>query len=425
MKNKMAPVCQGLTKQVWTMGNDAADNVGIQMLSWNKVGGTSHRYVGTPFGMDVLITCFSFLIFLGMPGFLMGSTMEKQTPQGDSVKVLEQYVAIDNVCAWPNLTYTPDGDVIATIFNQPSHGRSFGDVDCWTTKDGRLWTKTGTPAPHEPGFNRMNVAAGLTNSGELIVLASGWEVSGDPEKNESLSLVKVLRPWVSISSNMGKDWTIHKAGFPKAEDDMTDFIPFGDVLKADDGSLRVIAYAQSLDKTINKVSMCRSDDNGRTWTVMSKISTGSGESALAKGHNETAIFNLGNGEWIAAARRWRGGQSMDLFRSMDDGKTWSIESELTESRQHPGHITLLQDGRLLLTYGNRISGQYGVAIRTSKDKGKTWSPEQKLFSQAISADIGYPSSVQYPDGKILTAFYSSRVKNHDRYHMGTILWEFQ
>lgn len=34
----------------------------------------------------------------------------------------ERYVAIDNVCAWPNLTLMPDGSVVATIFNRPYHG---------------------------------------------------------------------------------------------------------------------------------------------------------------------------------------------------------------------------------------------------------------------------------------------------------------
>lgn len=371
------------------------------------------------------------ILFLLFFWAIVGNAVTDQTPEsvrtspGDSIVILERYIAIDNVCAWPNLTYTDEGHLIATIFNQPSHGRQLGDVECWTSKDGRLWTKTGTAAPHDPMTNRMNVAAGLNGRGELVVLASGWEVSGDPGKNESVSLVKVLRPWVSISSNMGKNWDIHKTGFPSAEAGMTNFIPFGDIIIADDGSLRVIAYAQSLDKAINKVSIFQSDDHGHTWSLISKISTGSGESALAKGHNETALYHLGNGEWIAAARRWRGGQSMDLFRSLDNGHTWSIESELTESRQHPGHLTQLQDGRLLLTYGNRISGQHGVAIRTSNDKGRTWNSEKKIFSQEIASDIGYPSSVQFPDGKILTAFYSSRVENHDRYHMGTILWEFK
>ncbi len=29
--------------------------------------------------------------------------------------IMEHYIAIDNVCAWPNLTRMPDGAIIATI----------------------------------------------------------------------------------------------------------------------------------------------------------------------------------------------------------------------------------------------------------------------------------------------------------------------
>jgi protein-lysine methyltransferase-like protein len=38
-------------------------------------------------------------------------------------------VAIDNVCAWPNLTLLRDGTIVATIHNQPSHLKVPGDVD--------------------------------------------------------------------------------------------------------------------------------------------------------------------------------------------------------------------------------------------------------------------------------------------------------
>ena len=39
---------------------------------------------------------------------------------------IERFVAIDNVCAWPNLTVLRDGTLVATIFNQPSHGSLSG-----------------------------------------------------------------------------------------------------------------------------------------------------------------------------------------------------------------------------------------------------------------------------------------------------------
>ena len=40
------------------------------------------------------------------------------------------YVAIDNVCAWPNLTLMPNGEIAAVIFNEPCHGTWEGDVEC-------------------------------------------------------------------------------------------------------------------------------------------------------------------------------------------------------------------------------------------------------------------------------------------------------
>lgn len=345
-------------------------------------------------------------------------TLENQ----DTIEILERYIAIDNVCAWPNLTKLSNGLLVATIFNQPSHGRHLGDVECWASKDGRIWKKQGTPAVHEGMTNRMNVGAGVNQSGDMVVLASGWKVN---VKDEKVSLVSVLRPWVSISENEGKDWKVYPTNFPKAEANMTNFIPFGDIFIGQDGSLRAIAYAQSLDKTINKVSMVRSDDNGKSWTVMSKISTGEGATTLSKGHNETALFYLGEGEWIAAARRWKANASLDLFRSLDDGKTWEIESELTDGRKHPAHLLQLPDNQLLLTYGTRVAGQYGVAVKLSKDKGRTWGEEKIIFAQKEPTDIGYPATAILADGNLVTVYYAAKVKNHDRYHMGSIVWQLK
>ena len=61
---------------------------------------------------------------------------------------MESYIAIDNVCAWPNLTPIPDGSGAAVIFNQPTHGRWQGDVECWGSQDeGRTWDREGSVRP--------------------------------------------------------------------------------------------------------------------------------------------------------------------------------------------------------------------------------------------------------------------------------------
>ena len=52
---------------------------------------------------------------------------------------MERYVAIDDVCAWPNLTLMPDGAIVATIFNQPTSGRGRSCVQMGRVESG--WPK--------------------------------------------------------------------------------------------------------------------------------------------------------------------------------------------------------------------------------------------------------------------------------------------
>ena len=82
----------------------------------------------------------------------------------------DRFIAIDNVCAWPNLTVLNDGTIIASIFNKPSHGRGDVDVECWAIQNGHFWEKRGVPSRHTPNTNRMNVAVGLAKNGDLIIL---------------------------------------------------------------------------------------------------------------------------------------------------------------------------------------------------------------------------------------------------------------
>jgi hypothetical protein len=67
---------------------------------------------------------FHWLIRIGMiVGLLAQSFICSADTNARAISSVKRYVAIDNVCAWPNLTLLKDGTIIATIFNQPSHGR--------------------------------------------------------------------------------------------------------------------------------------------------------------------------------------------------------------------------------------------------------------------------------------------------------------
>jgi hypothetical protein len=186
---------------------------------------------------------------------------------------MERYVAIDNVCAWPNLTKMPEGAIVATIFNQPCHGLWEGDVECWASEDGgRLWQLRGTPAPHEPGTNRMNVAAGLAANGDLVVITSGW--THRPGKGEGSvghgAPAHPLLPWVCRSGDGGRTWTQAETmpppeAVPSPEAVSIPIIPFGDVVRLQDGTLGVCIYSW---RPPDEHSCCfyASADDGRTWS---------------------------------------------------------------------------------------------------------------------------------------------------------------
>ena len=326
---------------------------------------------------------------------------------------MQRFVAIDNVCAWPNLTKLRDGTSIATIFNQPTHGGWEGDVECWASRDGRLWEKRGTPAPHEPGTNRMNVAAGLARDGCLVVLASGWSKRPGPGTNRSPHEREVIPIWICRSSDQGRTWTRGASPLPPANGPAR-IIPFGDVVALADGALGVCIYSW-LPKTKEHNSyFYASRDDGRTWSVRGVVRTGN--------INETTPVVLPNGRLLAAGRTLDD-QHLDLFSSDDHGATWKCSGPITAKAQHPADLLVLADGRLLLSYGNRIAGKFGVETNLSADEGATWSDPISLVSDLSSGDCGYPSSVQLPGGEILTAYYAAGVASHQRYHVGVVIWK--
>jgi len=326
-------------------------------------------------------------------------------------EIKERYISVDNVCAWPNLTMLGDSTIIATIFNKPSHGLVEGDVECWASKDGTDWKKHGTPALHDAtATTRTNVAAGLTKHGDLLVLSSGWLLK--PAEAPNPSRGAIIKTWISRSSDGGKTWTVDKHSFPPAEKGRTEYIPFGDIFIADDGSLRTTCYSITRDRREDKVTLFRSDDDGYTWKKMVDI---------IEQHNETALFRVKDNVWLAAARSSTEAH-VNLFRSEDDGYTWQKIRAITELRQIPAHIMLLKGGQLLLTYGNRNAGRFGIKAKVSDDNGITWSQEITLIDDLSSGDSGYPSSVQLASGEIVTAYYAAGTTAHHRYHMGTVKW---
>lgn len=336
-----------------------------------------------------------------------------KTAQG---KRAEPILAVNHVCAWPNnLAILDDGTIVACIFNKPSHAWIEGDTECWASTDGgRTWQKRGTVAHAEPNTVRAWSPAGLAANGDLIVICGGLSNSFPPGKTGRPFRASVLRPWVCQSKDGGRNWTVDKQTFPDKAPDGGTLWPFGQIVRGNNGILYASIYSSRNDQTpeeAHRVYIYLSRDDGKTWGDPICMDS---ENQL----NETSLLHLGGRKWLAAARF----HGLHLYQSTDDAQTWHFCRHLTGEHQHPGHLLELRDGRLVLSYGNRVAGKYGVEVRCSDDQGKTWAAPVRVVDLQ-HRDCGHPSSVQLPDGSVLTAYYGPKIEYHVTYHMGVVIWD--
>ena len=119
-----------------------------------------------------------------------------------------------------------------------------------------------------------------------------------------------------------------------------------------------------------------------------------------------------------------GGDSIDLMRSDDNGKTWRHISTPapdtgTGTGGNPPAMIRLSDGRICLTYGYRDAPS-GINAILSDDEGGSWGTEIVLRDDGGNHDIGYPRSVQRSDGSVVAVYYYNDSPNGERYIAATI-----
>ena len=115
--------------------------------------------------------------------------------------------------------------------------------------------------------------------------------------------------------------------------------------------------------------------------------------------------------------------SIDLHASDDDCQTWyHIATPVTDTGRHgnPPTLTRLHDERLCITYGFR-DAPYQMRAAISSDDGLTWPDVRVLRDHGGGSDLGYPRSVQRPDGDVVTAYYFNDGQSSER-HIAATIW---
>jgi hypothetical protein len=160
-------------------------------------------------------------------------------------------------------------------------------------------------------------------------------------------------------------------------------------------------------------------DGCKTWTFQGWISSEPPGYAIMP-----STVRSGENELLSAIRVRNGDKSwIEAYHSGDNGHEWTLRSTPVPDagEGNPAAMLRLADGRICITYGVRKT-PFRMAARLSSDGGQSWSEEVLIRGNGGGRDLGYPRSVQRPDGKVVTVYYWNDDPNETRYIAATI-WD--
>ena len=214
--------------------------------------------------------------------------------------------------------------------------------------------------------------------------------------------------------------------------------PHGQMVRLADGTLVFMARGHQSDEiheadpsAHERVNfLYRSQDGGRTWERPTEIRSG---------FSETGFLPLTGDRWVAYVRH--NDEPNRIAYSGDGGRTWtrwepgSLSAGTPPARLRslrgvghwrmvngkpqkpsPGSVVRLANGMVLITYGYRAY-PFGVRAIVSRDGGERFDlqTEYVIADSAFSWDCGYPSTVCYDDGLVVTAAYSLLDLEHENW----------
>ena len=154
-----------------------------------------------------------------------------------------------------------------------------------------------------------------------------------------------------------------------------------------------------------KTGVAESTDDGRTWRWLSDIAARPGDSVVQ--YHELHAVEAADGGIVVHIRNHNPANDGETLQceSSDGGRTWSAPHPIGVWGL-PSHLLRLRDGRLLMSYGHRRP-PFGNLARVSSDHGRTWSPPVTISDDGPGGDLGYPATVERPDGRLVTVWYES------------------
>ncbi|RKF83059.1 /Sialidase superfamily/BNR/Asp-box repeat protein [Golovinomyces cichoracearum] len=256
------------------------------------------------------------------------------------------------------------------------------------------------------GTNAAYPRANYLANGQILGVYTDF-----PEDSQVLTLV--------TSSDNGNSWSLTGTAARKAvKDGMLDN---GYVLQIPSG--RVLLAFRNHDRdasgriTVFRITVCRSDDNGASWTF----------------HSDAVVVNAtpeNNGVWEPFLRNAHDGslqlyfsrersaldQDSVMLSSRDGGSTWHDEKLISgqvESRSRDGMvgITEISRGQLVAVFEtNENGGPFFLETVSSWDDGASWGSRKTLYRSPPGKNAGAPQ-IALVGNTLLVSFMTDEDNN--------------
>lgn len=364
--------------------------------------------------MSLKVTRRSFTV-----GLATASLVALQPPRTQAATVSKPQVISHlkhRYHGWPTLTRRANGELLVVCSGgRETHVCPFGRVELIRSKDeGKTWSwpeividgpiddrdagvvetakgtllvTTFTSLAYEPTLQKAEQGGGW--AADKLARWQGARNRIDADQRRA-----ALGVWMKRSTDGGVTWS--------GRYDSVVNSPHGPIQLADG---RLLYAGKDLWREPNRVGVCESKDDGKTWSWLAEIPTREGDDH--EQYHELHAVEAANGTIVVHVRNHNAKNSRETLQceSTDGGKTWSVPHSIGVWGL-PSHLLRLKDDRLVMSYGHRRA-PLGNQARVSKDHGKTWSEPILLSTDGASGDLGYPSSVQLTDGSLLTVWYES------------------
>jgi len=294
------------------------------------------------------------------------------------------YEAKGQHCGFPCLIRLQNGELLVHFREGPGHVGRGVIKQIRSADEGKTWSKPVTIF-EDPEWDSRSHSTGVRLKSGTILLGF---YRHDPKRG--FPLARVLR-----STDGGQTYDAIDLPNPYTK---TFVYNIGRPIQLDNGKVLMPFHGDLPDGRGRATGIIRSSDDGRTWGDFSVIAAG------GRAYYEANILMLPGGELLAMNRTepepW-----MWQCRSTDGGYTWS-EPTNSGMQGDVGELLLLDGGNIMCAYRSQAPHTSDTRASISRDNGQSWTDE--IVLDPNGGDRGYTSSIQFPDGRILTVNYSTK-----------------